>query len=182
MSTVVDDLIEEVISKEGGYCNDVNDLGGETCWGVTIAEARNSGYTGNMKDFPRSHAVELYREKYWYRVHLDEIADRSIPVARELFDTGINMGVGKAGEFLQQALNAFNNQGKYYADVAEDGDIGPGTLRAFDAFLDKRGTDGLYVLLKALNCLQGARYIDISRKRPQNEDFTYGWIKNRVSL
>lgn len=35
-------------------------------------------------------------------------------------------------------------------------------------------------MLRAANCLQGAFYIDISRSRQANEDFTFGWFANRI--
>ena len=37
-------------------------------------------------------------------------------------------------------------------------------------------------MLKALNCLQGERYIGLAEGRPANEEFVWGWIKNRVDL
>ena len=53
---------------------------------------------------------------------------------------------------------------------------------ALRAFLGRRGDAGERVLLKALNCLQGARYIDLAQRRSANESFLYGWIANRVAL
>jgi hypothetical protein len=38
------------------------------------------------------------------------------------------------------------------------------------------------ILLKALNCLQGDRYIRLTRSREKDERFLYGWLKNRVRL
>jgi hypothetical protein len=35
-------------------------------------------------------------------------------------------------------------------------------------------------MLRALNALQGARYIDIAEGRPSQEAFTYGWFLHRV--
>ena len=55
-------------------------------------------------------------------------------------------------------------------------------LAALRAFLGRRGDAGERVLLKALNCLQGARYIDLAQRRSANESFLYGWIANRVAL
>ena len=60
----LEDTIAELIEREGGYSNDPSDLGGETCWGITIAEARASGYTGSMALLPRPTAVEIYKKKY----------------------------------------------------------------------------------------------------------------------
>src|SRR3546814_10467972 len=58
--------------------------------------------------------------------------------------------------WFQQCLNALNDGGKHYPDIAEDGDIGPGTLAAFRAYREARGTEADAVMLKALNALQGA--------------------------
>jgi hypothetical protein len=36
------------------------------------------------------------------------------------------------------------------------------------------------VLLTAMNCLQGDRYIQIAEARPSQERFVYGWLRARV--
>ena len=62
-----------------------------------------------------------------------------------------------------------------------DGDIGPATLRALDAFLRLRGKEGEIVLFRALNALQGTRYIELSQARQKDEAFVYGWLRTRVA-
>ena len=57
----VDELIEEVIAREGGYVNHPADPGGATRWGVTERLARAHGYRGPMRDYPRGEAVSVYR-------------------------------------------------------------------------------------------------------------------------
>lgn len=182
MEQKVLDRINELIGREGGYSNNPNDLGGETMYGVTIAEARKAGYTGPMISMPRDFAIDFYYNKFWKAPGFDSVCVLSEEIADELFDTGVNMGTGKAAEFLQVALNALNRQGKDYPDIEEDCDIGPGTLSALAEYLKFRGDKGVDVMLKALNCLQGARYIEISRTRGKNEDFVFGWLDNRVYL
>ena len=62
-----------------------------------------------------------------------------------------------------------------------DGRIGPATLSALDTFLELRGKKkGETVLLKALDALQGERYIRLAERRPANEAFLYGWLANRI--
>jgi hypothetical protein len=34
--------------------------------------------------------------------------------------------------------------------------------------------------VRALNCSQGARYLELAEGREANEDFLYGWVKERV--
>lgn len=182
MNSSVADLISAVIAIEGGYSNDPDDSGGETIYGITIRTARKHGYTGPMMDMPRSIAERIYEEAYWYEPGFYDVSMVYQRVGRELFDTGINCGVSKAAEFLQMALNALNRQGADYADIAEDGDAGPATLRALAAYKSVRGAVGELVLLKALNCLQGAYYIELSRTRQKDERFVYGWLRERVTL
>lgn len=177
----IDKLIDGVIGREGRYSNDPRDSGGETMFGITIGVARSCGYTGAMKDLSRDKACAIYREKYVIRPGFANVIPFSEPIAEELVDTGVNMGPAKAAEFLQMALNALNNQGKDYADLVEDQDVGPATIKAFKAYMAKRGKDGELVMLRALNALQGARYIDIARGRSANEAFVFGWFRTRVS-
>lgn len=178
-----DHIIEQVIRTEGGYVNNPNDRGGETNYGITKATAAAYGYHGPMRDMPVSLARQIYAERYIVQPGFDKVATRSAAIAEELIDTGVNMGSAIAARFLQQALNAYNQRGKHYADVIVDDKIGPATINALDAYLALRGKqDGELTMLKALNCLQGARYISISEASPKQEDFVYGWIKNRVQL
>ncbi len=175
-----EETINHIIKVEGGYVDDPADSGGETNWGITVKVARDYGYGGSMISMPREVAFNIYEDQYWDSMRLDDIERFSVLVAKEMADTGVNMGVGRASKFLQIALNAFNNQGGYYKDIAEDGDIGSGTLVALRAFYDRRGVDGMTVLASALNCQQGAFYIDLTRRREKDEKFVFGWFKNRV--
>lgn len=176
----IDELIEEVIAREGGYSNHPADRGGATRWGITEAVARQHGFTGEMRVFPRGEAVAIYRRIYWLRPRFAEVAERAPALAAELFDTGINMGTGVAARFLQRALNALNRSTKDYPDMAVDGAIGAATLTALGAFLDQRGPAGEIVLIKAVEALQGERYLALAESRPANEAFLYGWLANRI--
>ena len=176
----IEDLIDAVIDREGGYTDHPADRGGATRWGVTEAVARAHGWRGDMRDFPRGDAATIYRRLYWFRPQLDSVADRALAVAAELFDTGVNMGPAVAIGFLQRALNALNRGASDYPDLAADGRIGPATLAALDAFLETRGGRGEEVLLKAIEALQGERYVALAERRPANEAFLYGWLANRI--
>ncbi len=176
----IEELIDEVIGREGGYSNHAADTGGATRWGVTEAVARAHGYRGDMRAFPREEAVAVYRRIYWLRPGFDRVAEHSMPVAAELFDTGVNMGPGVAAGFLQRALNALNRNERDYADVPVDRRIGDATIAALTRFLARRGPDGEKVLLKAMEALQGERYLSLAEQRPANEAFLYGWLANRL--
>lgn len=178
----VDQVIDEVIGKEGRYANNPNDRGGETMWGITAAVARANGYTGPMKDMPRSVAASIYRTQYVQVPGFDKVLAVSPALAAEMVDTGVNMGAAIPGPWLQRWLNVLNKQQKLYPDLKPDGQIGPMTIAALQAFLKARGAEGEQVLVRAMNCCQGARYLDITEKREANEDFVYGWMLNRVAI
>lgn len=172
--------VEKMLLREGGYVNDPKDSGGETNYGITVGVARAFGYTGSMREMPRSTAIAIYRTRYWDSLSLDTIERRAPSVAVKLFDIAVNMGAGRAAEFLQRTLNVLNDGGATYADLKVDGAVGPATLAAFDAYLDKRFAHGELVLTRALNALQGAYYIELAERRPKDERFVYGWLLNRV--
>jgi lysozyme family protein len=133
-----------------------------------------------MRQLAREEAAGIYKRLYWTRPGFDEVAKRSATLATELFDTGVNMGPAVAVTFLQRALSALNRNGKDYPDLVPDGRAGPVTLTALDSFLRVRGTSGETVLLRALEALQGERYLRLAERRPANEAFLYGWLANRI--
>jgi lysozyme family protein len=177
----VNELIDELIEREGGYVNHPADRGGPTRFGITEAVARAHGYGGAMGELPRDEAAAIYRRLYWLRPRFDQVAERTPRLAAELFDTGANMGPAVAATFLQRTLTALNRGGNDYPDLTPDGRVGPVTLTALDAFLEARGKrGGETVLLRALEALQGERYLRLAEKRPANEAFLYGWLSNRI--
>jgi lysozyme family protein len=179
------------LGHEGGYSNDPDDVGGETykgiarryhpSWGgwVIIDDLKkqpdfpNSAYNSQLLD---DMVKKFYKSYYWDVNLLDEY--RSQAVANEMFDTGVNMGTGRAGKFLQKALNLLNKNGKQWPDIVEDGKVGRNTLKALNACLSYRGDEYLY---KILNILQGNHYIEYMTKSPTQEKFAYGWL-NRVDF
>lgn len=176
----LDALVDALIDREGGYVEDAADRGGPTCFGITEAVARANGYAGPMRQLPRDAAAAIYKRLYWFRPRFDEVAKRSARIAAELFDTGANMGPAVAVTFLQRALTALNRNAKDYPDLVPDGRIGLTTLAALDSFFTLRGSSGETVLLRALEALQGERYLRLAERRPANEAFLYGWLANRI--
>jgi lysozyme family protein len=108
----VDELIDGLIDREGGYVNHPSDRGGPTNFGITEAVARAHGFSGSMRNLPRSEAAAIYKRLYWLRPRFDQVAKRSQAVAAELFDSGVNMGPSVAATFLQRALSALNRDAR----------------------------------------------------------------------
>lgn len=178
----LNDIIAEVIKAEGGYVNDPDDRGGETNFGITVAVARANGYHGSMRDMPRSVAEAIYRKRYIVAPGFDKVFILSNAIGVELVDTGVNMGPAMAGMFLQRWLNGFNQPGSGYQDLFVDGQIGPISVDALRTFLERRGKEGEQVMLRALNSIQGARYLEIAESKPTQRKFLYGWIRARVQI
>ena len=176
----VDQLIDALIDREGGYVANPADRGGATRFGITEAVARAHGFGGAMSELPRAEAAAIYRRLYWLRPGFDAVADRAPRLAAELFDTGANMGPAVAVTFLQRALTALNRNARDYRDLVPDGRAGPATLAVLDAFLAARGSAGEVILLRALDALQGERYLRLAERRPANEAFLYGWLASRI--
>jgi lysozyme family protein len=175
----IDELIEDLIDREGGFVDHPADKGGPTCWGITEAVARRQGYMDRMEKLPRTVAAAIYMRLYWQAPGFDRLRQIAPKVAEELFDTGVNMGTATAIGFLQRALNALNRNGQDYDDIVVDRRIGPITLRTVEAFLHKRGRLGERVLTKAIDALQGAHYVRLAEARPAQEAFLYGWLTKR---
>jgi len=170
----------KIAKVEGGYSDRDSDSGGKTKFGVTEAVAREHGYKGKMEDLPYDTAKTIAKKAYWDKLSLDAIVGFSPAIAHELFDTGYNQGVGTAARFLQRSLNVLNMGAKFYGDIKVDGAVGPKTVEALKDYLRHRPHDGESVMLKALNALQGARYIEIAEDRPKDEDYVFGWFRERV--
>ena len=169
---------------EGGYVNDPKDNGGETYKG--IARNKNPKWEGwplidsykKKANFPANLEADqslqdmklaFYKSKVWDELCLDKVNDQNI--ALELYDTGTNMGTDTAAEFLQKVLNVSNKQATLYPDVAIDGELGPQTIKALNAHPKP------LLVLKALNALQGAKYINICLADPTQEKYFYGWME-----
>lgn len=178
----VDQIIDGILAREGGFSDHSNDRGGATNWGITESVARANGYGGDMRAMPQTFAREVYKRRYWLEPGFGKVALLSQTIAEELADTGVNMGPATAVRFLQRALNVMNLEHTVFPDLVVDGELGPGTLNALGAYLKHRPREGERVLLTALNCLQGNRYIEIVEARPSQEAFLFGWIRERVVL
>lgn len=173
----VDQMIDDIIAVEGGYVDHPNDKGGPTKYGITIATAKANGYTGDMRNLPLDLAKQIYRKQYLVQPGFDQYLTLSPAIAAELFDTGVNMGPARAALFLQRAVNALAGSG-----LAVDGKLGPATLAAVKAYLASRKNDGESNLVKALNCLQGVRYIELVEANSSQRSFVNGWFAARVVI
>jgi lysozyme family protein len=176
-----DAAFQHTVGLEGRYSNHASDTGGATKFGITERVARANGYTDDMRRLPLEKAKEIYRKQYWDTLKLDDIDKLSSDLAHKMFDVGVNMGIGRATQFLQRVLNVLNKRGTLYGDLQADGAMGPVTIASLKAFLGVRKKDGETVLLRAINGQQIVKYIEFSENKESQEDFTFGWLLQRTT-
>lgn len=116
-----------VLHHEGGFVNHPSDPGGMTNLGCTKKVWEE--WVGHevdekaMRALTPADVAPLYKSKYWDKVKGDELP---AGVDYVVFDCAINSGPGRAAKFLQSC-----------AGVEPDGGIGPKTLAAVKAIVQK---------------------------------------------
>jgi lysozyme family protein len=141
-----------------------------------------------MKDLDFETAKMIYKKNYWDVLKLDQIENQE--VANQMFDTGVNCGVGIAVKHLQRALNLLNRNNESYIDpgtdevkylgwedVKVDGLIGDVTLNIVRTKLKE--SDMIH-LVNSLNGLQFMRYVEICERDVTQKKFYRGWIKRTL--
>jgi lysozyme family protein len=114
-----------VLAHEGGWADNPKDPGGATMKGVTLANFRRYVKPGATKDDLRkitdAQVATVYRRYYW-----DAVAGAELPdgIDYAVFDFAVNSGPSRAAQYLQKVVG-----------VAQDGKIGPATLKATKAML-----------------------------------------------
>lgn len=169
---------------EGAYSNDPKDRGGETIYG--IARKKNPNWSGwvLVDQYPKTplgiksmlndadikkRADNFYKTQYWDSMNLDKLIHQDI--ANEMYDSAVNLGVGRVSKWLQRSLNVANRNQIDYKDLVVDGIIGPGTLKIIN---DHRDPQAIW---KALNVLQGHAYFVLAEEDKTQERFWLGWFK-----
>jgi lysozyme family protein len=155
-----------VLRWEGGFVDHPNDPGGRTNKGVTQKvyddwRRRQGLAQRDVKMIEHDEVLAIYESGYWIPPRCD-LLERQLDLVQ--FDTAVNMGVGRAVKFLQQAL-----------ECPVDGDFGPGTERAV-ANCDPGNT-----IVKYCDARE-AFYRRIVENKPSQAVFLKGWMNRLNSL
>lgn len=173
-------IIGGIFAVEGGYVNDPNDAGGKTNYGITERVAREHGYSGDMKYFPKEAAESIYAESYIFKPNFHLILERSPAVGMKVIDAGVNVGVKRSAQWFQQTMNDLSRGGRDYSLIPVDGSIGLRSVQAYDALVRKRGAyKACELTLKLLDSYQGMHYAKLG-KGQANSSFVVGWLDHRV--
>ena len=93
-----EESLQFVLKWEGGYFDDPNDPGGETNFGIS----KRAYPDEDIKNMTIERATKIYYKDYWLTAGCDEM---EFPYGIIVFDTGVNMGVGRANDFLKKSEN-----------------------------------------------------------------------------
>jgi hypothetical protein len=108
------------LAYEGGFCDNPDDPGGATNFGITKrtleAFLGHAVTVDDVRTMSSSTAIEIYRANYWNQMRC---GDLPAGVDLMVFDFGVNSGSATAIKALQGLVQ-----------VAQDGAIGPVTLGA----------------------------------------------------
>ena len=151
-SELFEKILPIILEHEGGFSDDLVDLGGATNFGIS----QRSFPDEDIKNLTIDRAKEIYWEKYWQPMKLDSINDQES--ALELFDMGVNAGIRNATLIAQKIVKAM-----------PDGILGPKTVFAINDYGTKFVTE--YKEARRMY------YVDITINRPANIKFLKGWLR-----
>jgi lysozyme family protein len=126
---LIDDIVSDILRREGGFVDDPSDPGGETNHGVTIHTMRRLGIDvdgdgdvdiDDLRILPRDRAAVIFKQHYFVRPGITALLD---VLQASVFDMYVSAG-GAAVKILQRLL------AKFGFPVAVDGVLGPLTILA----------------------------------------------------
>lgn len=172
----IDQMIADIIRREGGYNDVPGDAGGATNAGISLRYLRGKGIlTGDLdhdgdvdeKDvqlITPAIAAKLYKEDFYYAPGLGVLPAELQPF---VFDFGVNAGPETAIEELQRVLNRMLQR------TPIDGRLGPNTLAMCKEALRKYG-----VRLMLNTLVEGRKkfYNDLVERKPNQRKFLRGWL------
>ncbi len=164
----VDDILDGILQREGGFVDNPADPGGATNHGIT--QATLSAWLGraasvdDVEALSADTAKQIYTANYYTKPHIDQLPEVIQPV---MLDAAVNSGPGQAVRWLQQVLNANS-----YGPLTVDGGVGPATIAAADKAAAAMGT----ALNKALVEVRRAFLVSLGQQHPQQQQFEKGWM------
>lgn len=174
--------------KEGGYCNNPNDKGGETIFGISrryhpewagwnavdmtkqfcVAEEGtkefNEELTNHLKlnGTIQKQKLEFYKDKFWNVLKLDDVKNQKI--ANAIFDASVNHDPADAAKMAQNALG-----------ICADGIVGSKTIEALNSAEEFR-------FLRAFTVNRIRHYKSIVSRDVSQSVFLSGWIRRAESF
>ncbi|MFI2810860.1 MULTISPECIES: glycoside hydrolase family 108 protein [Microbulbifer] len=168
----VNEMIEDILRREGGFVDHPADRGGPTRYGIT--QNTLSSYLGRaaqyeeVRNLDREVARQIYARDYYYQPQIDQLPEEIQPF---VFDCAVNHGPGRAIKFVQAACNRTG----YTPLLVVDGAMGPNTRAGAEWAQAQLGAAFMRALLEERRDF----YRQIVDRDPSQDVFLAGWM-NRV--
>ena len=175
LAAAITAIIAAVVALEGGYVDHPNDPGGATRYGITEAVARADGYRGRMQDLPKQRAIDIYDRQYIRKPGFLPLVLIDKAVAKEVIDTGVNMGPSRPTRFFRQAVNEVCNTRLPIVPRMD-----AVTVKAWADCRANLGPRSCVRMLDSLDRQQRAEYDRLVRVNPKLRVFYRGWVNHRI--
>lgn len=164
----VEQLIDDIIRREGGYVNHPNDRGGPTKYGITIKTLENwlgrKATIADVQALDIETAHEIYAQVYFYAPRINSLPNS---VQALVCDMAVNHGPRRAVRMTQEVVNLAG-----FGPIDEDGVLGPQSARAIARASSEMGPFFINALVERREEL----YRSIVRNDPSQKAFIRGWL------
>lgn len=169
----IDDIVNEILRREGGFVDDPSDKGGATNFGVSLRYMRGIGLDldgdgdvdrDDVLLVTRERAAQLFKDDFFYGPKIDQLPEY---LHAPMFDFAVNSGPAAAVRALQKVCTTLG-----YPCVP-DGRLGPKTRAAVERMYAERSRR------RVVNALVEQRvdyYTEIALDDPSQQRFLKGWI------
>lgn len=165
----IDELIDDILRREGGYVDHKDDKGGATNLGITQKTlAHFLGHDVSKEDvkcLTKETASKIYKQSYYLKPGIDDLPESIQPF---ILDCSVNHGPKRAIKFVQQACN----DAGYANPLTVDGYMGPNTANAAKITDDTIAKFFLRDLIE----LRKKCYYDIVENDATQHVFLAGWL------
>ncbi len=156
----IDQILDDLIRREGGYVHDPADRGGPTKYGITQRTLRawrgHPVIPGDVRAMTQSEARAIYQRRYVDEPGFARLPD---PLRAQVVDDGVLSGPRQAVKNLQRAIGG----------VTVDGRLGPKTRAA----LRQQGVAAVHAQLIQV---RAARIGRIVHRDPSQARFLTSWL------
>ncbi|WP_017941704.1 glycoside hydrolase family 108 protein [Thioalkalivibrio sp. ALE6] len=163
----VDQLIDRILEREGGFVDHPDDRGGPTNMGIT--QGTLSEYFGRqatvdeVRKLRQDTARAIYRDRYWHKPGFHSL-ELPTALADMVLDAGVHHGPYQATRMLQRA-----------AGTTDDGIIGPLTQEAVL-------TSDLIPLAAGFLAERAEFFGQLITRDPSQAAFAHGWMRRLGKL
>jgi lysozyme family protein len=175
----VDEIIHEILRREGGWVDDPDDAGGATNHGISLRYAARVGLdldgdgdtdADDIRLVSPEVAAEMYKKDFFYGPGIHKLPQ---VIQAQMVDMAVNMGPPRSIMILQDVLRQALDEG-----VEVDGVIGPKTRSLTVTASEVMGV----FLPNALVDERVAFYQRLCERKPSQFKFLKGWTARAMEF